>query len=125
MINYRGIIIESSISTETVNKLKPYIIRTYYHLLDKKYDTNIIIAAVPENELENILSAIKNSILNSYYAHFIHRDVMYVVFRGEICKITRHDTNSIEFCKSRGKKHYISDNLMKFEYMFEKDHPNE
>lgn len=125
MIVYRGIIIENSISTVTLGKLKSYVVRTYYHLLDKKYATNIMIVVIPETELEYVLDLIKSSIYTSYYAHFVYNDIMYVVFCGEVCKLTRYDISSIEFCKSRGREHGIDDNLMKFELMFERDHPND
>lgn len=125
MKNYRGIIIENSVSDDVLRILNPYVVNVHYHRLDNKYDTNILIVLVPENQLLNILNRIKDNIKISYYAHFVFKNTMYVVFSNEICKLHRRDLDSIEFCKSRGRAHNIDNHLMKFEQMFEKDHPNE
>ena len=62
MKNYRGIIIENSVSDDVLRILNPYVVNVHYHRLDNKYDTNILIVLVPENQLLNILNRIKDNI---------------------------------------------------------------
>lgn len=122
---FRGIIIEESINYEVLRKLKEFTDIEYKHLLNHQDETTILRVVLNETDIINLipelLCAIKN---NLFYLHFTDGEMMWVIFKGCVVKIKKKEVSSIVRCRKIGELFGINPELMKFEEMFEEDHPN-
>lgn len=122
---FRGIIIEESINCEILKKLKEFADIEYRHLLNHQDDTTILRVLLDENDIisliPELLYAIKS---NLFYLHFTDGKTMWVIFKGRVIKIAKNDRLSVIRCRQIGELYGINPELMKFEEMFEEDHPN-
>lgn len=122
---FRGIIIEESINEEVLKKLKKFTDIEYKHLLNHQDDTTILRVLLKETDIidliPELLYAIKN---NLFYLHFTDGKTMWIIFKGCVVKVKKNDALSIVRCRKIGELYGIDSELMKFEEMFEEDHPN-
>lgn len=122
----KGILILESVNNELVRNIERYIESEYPHLLNHVEPINIVRLQIEYKEFKQIALDISNSINNNkYYAHFIFKDTMYVIYKNVIVKIKKGDTKMIRECQNIGIKKGIDINLLKFSEMFDKDHPND
>lgn len=123
---YRGVIIKESLNAYLLYEIKKYITSSHTHFLDKRELCTIFNVNISWNELHGLCKKISINIKPfGYYAHFISRDKMLVCFPNKIFSFKRGDAITIEECREFGRKLGIKDKLMKFELLFDVEHPNE
>jgi hypothetical protein len=124
-LTVRGLIIRESLRTRRL----PLIIRDrvdkcYSHLLGGERPVEVIVVRVPEMALASASFALADELLpQGFYAHFVTSDRIIVVFPHCISIVIRGDSESTERAKQIGRSFGISDSQMKFQAMFEEDHP--
>lgn len=122
---FRGIIIEESINFETLKKLKKFTDVEYKHFLNKQDETTILRVLLEQTELIDLIPELLYAINNNlFYMHFTDGETMWVIFRSCIVNINRNDATGATRCRKIGELYGINPKLMKFEEMFEEDHPN-
>lgn len=124
---YKGIIIEESIKDDELLKdLQEMTIEKYGHKLNNEIDTTIYKVEIDDERIDEISNRISKSILPSgFYVHFLYNDKMIVVYPNKIFKIEKGNKKEIEECIDYGISIEIEKKMLKFDEMFEKDHPND
>lgn len=123
---YKGVIIKESLNEFDQQKINKFVIGNHTHLLDKREPCTILYLSVPWKELAGLCDSISKCLKpNGYYIHFVMGDRMVVCFPNRIFSFERDDIKTIEKCRAFGRKIFISDRLMKFELLFNKEHPND
>lgn len=122
---FRGIIIEESINLETLRKLKKFADIEYKHLLNHQDYTTILRVLLEETDIINLMPELLGAIKsNLFYLHFTDGETMWVVFKSCVVNIEKNDSMGVARCRKIGELYGIDPELMKFEEMFEEDHPN-
>lgn len=124
---YYGIVIkESIVDNDLLEKIKSLSINTYPHKLNGVLDTIIYKLKLNETLVNEISTEIsKNLLPNKYYVHFVSGNEMIVIYPNKIYKFNSDEVDTIDKCKKYGEGIGIDKNMMKFNEMFKKDHPNE
>jgi hypothetical protein len=125
-MTWRGIIIRESLRTEELPPSLQGNVSDQYKLnLGGIGEVEIIEVKIPKKEIANVSLDITVLILpEKYYAHFVDKEKMYVIFPSIICLVYRGDIKSAERCRQVGTMFSIPNEQMQFEKMFEVDHPD-
>ena len=123
---YRGIIIEESVDSEILSMLKQFTESEYAHMLQHNDKVTILRVSISEPNLLQLMPKFLYAInQDCFYFHFTDGEIMWVVFKGCIMRINKGNCEEISRCRKVGELYSISAELMKFEEMFERDHPND
>lgn len=122
----KGIIIGESLSERLPEFLLDKVKTNYEHLLGGTQKVKIMILEIEEELLLQSIYVLSRIILpNGFYCHFVKSNEMYVIFNNCICIMEKNNPHAFNQCREIGRLYNIPDNQMRFEEMFEKDHPNE
>ena len=121
-----GIVIKESITNELLLcKLKQSAISIYPHRLNGLINTTILKLEIPTIEVDAIGAEISKNILpNGFYAHFVINNDIMVIYPNRIFKFSMDQLTTINDCISYGESIGIKKELMQFDKMLYRDHPN-
>lgn len=123
---FRGLIIKESLKDFDDKPFQAYVVHKYRHLMDKKFEIEIQELSVPDDEIFTVADeASKRLLPQKFYAHFLNPPEMIVAYPNTIVRVYRNDAESVKLCKKIGCLFGIENRLMKYDEMFEKDHPND
>lgn len=124
---YNGIIISESITdNKLIEEISKKAIQKYAHKLNNEIDTTIYNIELDDDEVLDFSKRISKGILpNGFYVHFVCEDEMIVIYPNKIFSINRNNLSEIENCILYGENLGINRKMLKFDEMFEKDHPND
>lgn len=123
----RGLVLRQSLLAEELpNSLRHFVVNTHDHLLGGKKSVEVLILECEGTQLLSLVDKLSRMIKKSgFYAHFIvASSLMYVVFPFCIVSIQRDNPATAELARKVGALFNIPQNEMKFEQLFEVDHPN-
>ena len=124
---YSGIVIKESIVNDSLlEEIESLAIDIYPHKLNGVLDTTIYKLELDESLINEMSLKISENLLpKEYYVHFISGNEMIVIYPNRIYKFDSEETDVIAECKKYGKSIGIDANMMKFDEMFRRDHPND
>jgi len=123
---FRGLIITESLKELDDKPFQPYVVRKYPHLMDGKIKIEIQELNVPDDEILEVVNEASRRLLpKKFYAHFLNPPEMLIAYPKTIVRVHKDDTESVNYSKKIGCLFGISRRLMKYNEMFEKDHPND
>ncbi|MCZ7601629.1 MAG: hypothetical protein M5R37_02120 [Melioribacteraceae bacterium] len=123
----KGIIIKESLKDNII----PYedaigIQLEYEHLLGGTEKVHVIRTETPNDILDQVIGELSKAIRSyGFYCHFVDDPFIHVVFHNCVYTIEKGNKDTFVKCREIGKIFGIPEEQMKFEKMFEKDHPNE
>lgn len=122
----RGLIIRESLTDDALPEaLLPYVTKRYTHLLGGIKPVEVAVLEAPANSIPEVAGTLAARLrFPGYYAHFIDGDRLWVIFPHCICFVLRGDQASADRCVAIGSLFGIPENQMKFQALFEVDHPN-
>jgi hypothetical protein len=135
----RGIVIRQSMVGETLpdvlmqfvvgetlpDVLMQFVVDKHTHLLGGTELVDVLVLQCSDYELLPLLTVVAQQIKpNRYYAHFIYGSIMYVVFPLCIVLVSRNDKITAQQARVIGSIFGIPAEQMKFEQLFEVDHPD-
>lgn len=104
----------------------PYITDKHRHWLGGSRLTTVICLDMPVDALEAFVQWAASELrLRGYYAHAVAGDHLWVVFPGKVHTVNRGDTQRFEEMRNYGESMGIPRSQMRFEGLFERDHPNQ
>lgn len=129
MNTIKGLIIrESLIGNKLPGDLRRFVVNEYDYQLegDKSSPVKIYVLMIPKDDVSAVsIQLAKQLVPKLYYAHFIVKDVLHVIFPNTVCLVNRDDDSSAEQCRVVGRIFDIPDEQMPFERLFDDDHPND
>lgn len=125
MKQYRGILIKESFhAAKFPDCVVPYVTETYTYNLDGAIPVTIAKLMIPSALVQEISWEVSKSLLPSkYYAHFICEQELMVAFPNTVVRVLRDELPTSEKARGIGRLFDIPDHQMKFELLFDQDHP--
>lgn len=121
--NFRLILIDESISEVSVPKA--LLVAQYKHNLATAGTITISIYMVPWSDIFGLMGQICQGLARkSFYAHAVADDLMIVAFPNVIYLVHRDQPDTAIEARIIGRKFGIPDEQMRFEELFDCDHPN-
>jgi hypothetical protein len=122
----RGLVIRQSMVGEVLPEmLTQFVVAEHAHLLGGTEPVDVLVLECRDCELWPLLEVVAQQMKPSrYYAHFVSGSIMYVVFPSCIVLVSRNDKATAQRAREIGSIFSIPDERMKFEQLFEMDHPN-
>lgn len=122
----RGIVLRQSLQTEVLpEEITRWVADEHAHLLSGKDAVDVLVLLCPYQDLCQLLATLARQLKPTrYYAHFVSGDTMYVVFPSCIVLVARGDEVMAQRARDIGAVYRVPDVEMKFEQLFEVDHPN-
>lgn len=122
----RGLVVRQSlVSSELPETLTRFVTNEHTHLLSGTEPVDIVVLQCREDELWPLLTVLARQLKPTrYFAHFISGSTMYVVFPSCIVLVSRNDQATAKRAREIGAIFGIPNMEMKFEQMFELDHPD-
>lgn len=124
--SFRGIVLQESLQgAQLPPSLQESVIASYTHLLDGVVPTTVLKLEVPASCVDDVANQLANCLLpQRYFAQLTGQSVMYIVFPGCWYQIGKGERESAEMARVAGEALGIPRHQMRFEEMFEHDHPN-
>lgn len=125
-MKYRGIILKESLLEEVFpEELKPFVELTYPYMLDGIHPMTVYRLGVPEDKVNWLAWLLAGKLKPElYFAQISSADTIMVVFPHTLVKVQRELPLTSTIARTIGKCFGIQAHQMKFEEMFDKDHPN-
>jgi hypothetical protein len=122
----RGLLLRESLKSGQVpDAWQGYVTHRYTHLLGGVEPVEVVVLMLPPAELSDTCMSIAMALKPTrYYAHFVTDSCLYVIFPYSINIVPREDAGAAERCRQVGTMFGIPLEQMKFEALFEVDHPN-
>lgn len=122
---YRGMLIKESFhDAKFPDGAVPHVTETYSYNLDGVIPVTIAKLTIPSDLVQEVSWEISKSLLPSkYYAHFVSEQDLMVSFPNTVVRVIRDELQTSENARKVGRLFDIPDHQMKFELMFEQDHP--
>ena len=122
----RGIVLRQSLQTKVLpEEITRWVADKHAHLLSGKDEVEVLVLLCPCQDLWQLLSTLARQLKPTrYYAHIVSGDTMYVVFSSCIVQLARGDQVMAQRAREIGAVYGVPDVEMKFEQLFEVDHPN-
>lgn len=121
----RGLLIIESVDQAFALGLEPLIRAKEEHQIAGLGTITIAEIVVPVSDVLTHLNEVSRHIApRKYYAHYIVLDAMYVVFPNTVSVVRKGDPRTAETARQVGMLFDIPSAQMRFEEMFEKDHPD-
>lgn len=123
---YRGIILKESLLDETIpEELQPFVETNYPYMLDGIMPMTVYKLGIPEEKLNSLAWILAKKLKPElFFAHFSTKETIIVVFPHTLTKVQREFPITSTIARTIGKCFGIKANQMRFEEMFDKDHPN-
>jgi len=123
---FKGLIIKESLKDLNTKPYEQYIVHKYRHLMDSQFDIEIHELNVPDNDVLEVAYDVSKRLLPMrFYAHFLKNPEMLVAYPNVVVRIDCEDKESIKVAQKVGHLFGIKKRLMKYDEMFERDHPND
>lgn len=121
----RGIVLLESLKNERLpESLRPLVVREYSHYLGRPESCNICRLEFDRSRSPMVAFDLAREIKpKESYAHLVDDTVMHVIFPLCVVTILRADPESLEIARSIGQNFEIPRRYMRFDEMFELDHP--
>lgn len=121
----RGLLIIESVDQAFALGLEPLIRAKEEHQIAGLGTITIVEIVVPVSDVLTHLTEVSLHIApRRYYAHYVVFDAMYVVFPNTVAVVRKGDQRTAETARQVGMLFDIPSEQMRFEEMFEKDHPD-
>lgn len=123
---YRGIVLKESLLDDVLPVgLQPMVRTQYCHWLDGKIPTTVYKLAVPSVVVVAVAGILAGCLRREkYFAQLTGDDTMLVIFPGQWLVVRKDSPDSAESARAVGREFGIPDHQMRFEAMFDNDHPN-
>lgn len=124
--SWRGIVLqESLVGRKLPESCRGLQARRYPHLLSGVTPVEIIELVVPNGIVREIALELSSALeTHGFYAHLLDGHRMLVVLPGEVLLVRRGDRATELAAQAAGRKYGIPMAQMRFEDMFEVDHPD-
>lgn len=124
-VAFRGIVLKESLVGGLPPAARPYLIDSYPYRLDGEIEMTVLKLNVPSPAVTEVARALSAGLRRpGYFAQLTGPEEMIVVFPGRTVTVVRSDAASAEAAREIGATYDIPYRQMKFEGMFENDHPN-
>lgn len=122
---YRGILIRESFhDAKFPDGAVPHITETYSYNLDGVIPVTIAKLTIPSDLVQEVAWEVSKQLLPSkYYAHFVSEQDLMVSFPNAVVRVLRDELQTSENARKVGHLFDIPDYQMKFELLFDQDHP--
>lgn len=122
----RGLVLRQSLQQEVLpEEIATWVADEHMHLLSGEDAVDVLVLLCPHQDLWPLLTTLARQMKPTcYYAHFVSGDTMYVVFPSCIVLVMRGDNVTAQRARDIGAVFGVRDVEMKFEQLFEVDHPN-
>lgn len=123
---YRGIVLKESLRKGRLpNGAKRWLVKTYPYLLDGRMPMTVFRLSVPAAAVSDVARLLSRQLHPAgYFAQLTGDDEMLVVFPGRTLAVARGCAASAGAARAVGAELGIPPHQMRFELMFENDHPN-
>ena len=123
---YRGLVLrESLMAGKLPRSLLRFVETEYAYHLDGERPVTVIRLQVPAPDIVPAAWEVSLALLpRHYFANFIGTDDMLVAFPSALVRVLRNTPSTAELARSVGHHFSIPDHQMRFEAMFEQDHPH-
>lgn len=124
---YRGIVLKESLLTcELPLLVRSYLEDTYPYRLDGKVPMTVFKLRVPVAQSEEVADKIARALRpERFFSQLTGEADMLVVFPAAWIRVIKGRPDTAEAARTYGVEHGIPRHQMRFEEMFERDHPNE
>ena len=124
--SYRGIVLkESLIDGVLPPAARRYLVVEYPYALDGKEPMTVFRLTVPAEAALVVAENLSHSLLTEkFFAQLTGRSEMLIVFPGKYVTVLRDRPETASTARLLGNQFGIPDYQMKFEKMFDNDHPN-
>ena len=124
---YRGIVLKESLLTcELPLLVRSYLEDTYPYRLDGKVPMTVFKLRVPVAQSEEVADKISRALRpERFFSQLTGEADMLVVFPAAWIRVIKGRPDTAEAARTYGVEHGIPRHQMRFEEMFERDHPNE
>ena len=124
---YRGIILKESLLTgELPLQVRSYLEDTYPYRLDGQVPMTVFKLRVPVAQSEEVADKIARALRpERFFSQLTGEADMLVVFPAAWIRVIKGRPDTAEAARTYGVEHGIPRHQMRFEEMFERDHPNE
>ena len=124
--SYRGIVLkESLISGVLPPDARKCLVEEYPYALDGKEPMTVFRLIVPAEEADVVAESLAQSLLTEkFFAQLTGTRKMLIVFPGKCVTVLRDCPETAATARLLGNQFGIPDYQMKFERMFDNDHPN-
>ncbi len=125
-VNFRGIILKESLVEEVLPKeLNPFLELTYPYLLDGAISMTVYKLCVPEAKVNSLAWLLAEKLKpKQFFAQFSSTDTIIVVFPYTLVEVQREVPHTSMIARTVGESFGILTHQMRFEEMFDRDHPN-
>ena len=116
----RGMILsESLVNRSAIEGSDLRIEERYAMLMDGVTPVEVVMVSVPERNLLLVLETISKALLpKRYYAHFVHGEVMYVVFPSTISVVSKGSQADGRTCLEIGRHFDVPASQLPIDKMF-------
>ena len=123
---YRGIILKESLKNQTLPRIaRHYLDAEYPYMLDGECKMSVFRLIIPARQIRVVVEELSYALKpEKFFAQFTGEYVMFVVFPGVWVTILKDQPEMASAARLLGAQFGIPEHQMKFEEMFEKDHPN-
>lgn len=123
---YRGLVLrESLVASELPQSLLQFVETEYAYFLDGERPVTVIRLQIPAPDLVPAAWEMALALIpQHYFANFIGTDDMLVAFPGALVRVLCNTPSTAELARSMGHQFSIPNQQMRFEAMFEHDHPH-
>lgn len=122
---YRGLVLrESIVASKLPQSLLQFVETENAYLLDGERPVTVIRLQIPAPDIVSVAWEVSLSLLpQHYFANFIGTDDMLVAFPSALVRVLRDTPSTAELARGIGRHFSIPDHQMRFDAMFEEDHP--
>jgi len=121
----KGIVLKESLKADSRELLEGFIVDKYPYKIDGITQVEVYILEIPHSLIASTCLRLSHSLLDKgYYAHFIDRKSLWIVFPNCVYTIAKENKQLFSICRKVGNIFEIPDHQMKFEELFINDHPN-
>lgn len=123
----KGIVLLESLRPDVDHsRLFRHEVLRYPYLLDGVKPVTSVKLALPIDEMASLLLGFSQMLQEEdFYAHFIYKDTLFVVFPRCVVQANKHLPESFDTCRVIGALFSIPVHQMKFERLFIEDHPTD
>lgn len=122
---YRGILIKESFhDAQFPAGVVPHVTETYSYKLDGTIPVTVAKLMIPSDRVQEVSWEVAENLLPTrYYAHFVSEHDLMVAFPNAVVRVLRNELQTSETARKVGRLFDIPDHQMKFELLFDQDHP--
>lgn len=122
---YRGILIKESFhGAQFPSGIAQCVKETYPYRLDGVTPVTIAKLEIPSELVHQIAWEVAKKLLpTAFYSHFVFQHILIVAFPNTVVRVHRDNLETAKNARKVGRIFNIPDHQMKFELLFDEDHP--